>query len=450
MTTMQTTQYQDGTTTTVTTTTTTTSSSGGMGGEANSSTKTMGIVELAISAACAVLAIATIVFSWVYLDARLTTTALATYNAQCKSALGQDYLGQICQATPCAYPSSFTSKPTSCLTTLNGDAMYCGKSGSVGKCMPCPYNKVTTPVEGKNYNKVTLVTNSCNNVQSACKEYCQTALDYNSGTTQAACELYCAIVDSDLSFNQEACKGRVTLEIDGSEQTRYRKVSSCPGYPWAYDYYTDNAQNKALPTTAPSYDGNKNLLICGRPMYAAVCYAWDDPYQITGITSAAVPVDTSPIGLMKNYKWAGGVPSTIGASLALLVSIPSIINGLMAMQSNEGGVKATGGLAIGLSIVGFCSSMTCLIIVCVFAGVSEAMKWMFAIFNAVIPDSEFGGTCPINGACYKSVQEQTALSGTVAYYFRVLSFMNGFMFAISILQAIFAVVICCAYKRQGQ
>jgi hypothetical protein len=429
MTTVQTTEYNGGTTTV----TTTTISGGGFQQqqteEVTKTTKTMGIIELAIGAACAVLAIATIIFSWVYLDARLDATTLSQYNGQCKNQLGNNYVGQVCQAVVCS-----TTKicPTD---TTTGDAMYCGTKDGATTCLPCPYSVIGKAQEGKNYVLNTLQTLECTqtNLEAACAQHCRTQKNYKSATVTLACETQCKLSSAEAQANIEHCQGK----LPGA--SKFESKNSCGGYPWDFDQPPQN--------NAPTYQGNKNLIVCGRPMYAAVCYNWGDQYQLTGDTGVQQStIDTTPLGLLKNYKYGGGIPSTVAASLALVVAIPAIINGLMAMQGNEGGVKATGGLAIGFSIIGFCTTVTCLIIVCVLYGTAQLVEYLFAIFDGVTA----GDSCPTGSACYKSVQEQASLSTVVSYYFRVLSFMVGFLFAISILQSIFAVVVCCAFKRQGQ
>jgi len=306
--------------------------------------------------------------------------------------------------------------------------MYCGYKSSKPACLPCPSKEQTESIDGKNYNKVVLQTRQCSEPNIK-------AMDTNSELTQ-----------NDINDNIEACMGKVQIKkSSGSADfvNVYRSVNSCGGYPFNFDDV--NKYGDQLPSTQPSYQGNKDLEICGRPMYAAGCYQWDDTYQITGENQAAVVgIDTSPLGVLKNFKYAGGIPSTIAASLALVVAIPAIINGIMAMNENDGGVKATGGLAIGFTIIGFCSSLICLIIVCVAAGVAEASKYLFAIFDGYKTSDD----CPSSSKCYKSVVEQASLSGVISYYFRVLAWMNGFLFAISIIQAIFAVVVCCSMRRR--
>jgi hypothetical protein len=293
-------------------------------------------------------------------------------------------------------------------------------------------------VEGKNYIPSTFTTAECTvqNIKNACTTHCQTQSTYNSASVQAACEATCSLTDAQAAANVKFCQGR---DFADNNNNQYYSRKSCGGYPWNFDLV------QSTPMAYPSSD--VNLLVCGRPMYAAVCYDWGDQYQLTGDTGVQQStIDTTPLGLLRNYKYGGGIPSTIAASLALVVAIPAIINGLMAMQGNEGGVKATGGLAIGFSVIGFCTSTTCLIIVCVLAGTATAIEYLFAIFNGYSATSN----CATSSVCYKSVQEQSALSNVIAYYFQVLSFMVGFLCAISIIQAIFAVVVCCAFKRKGQ
>merc|ERR1712054_78343 len=226
-----------------------------------------------------------------------------------------------------------------------------------------------------------------------------------------------------------------------------RQVNSCSGYPYKFD---ENDLPDELGRTAPKYT-QKSLMVCGRSMYAAVCYSWTDKNQVFGIQNSAqmqksLGVDTSPLGMLKNYQWAGGIPSTVSASVGLIVAIPAILNGVMAMNSSEGGVKATGGLAVGFTICGFCGAFICACVVWGFAAGTRVAQYWFAIFDI---ESE-GDECAPTSACYKSIQEQASLAGTISYYFATLSFMNGFLLLFCLLQAIFALVVCCAYKKKNE
>jgi len=420
-----TTQYGDATTTTVTTTTTTMAAP--VSSEADSNTKMLGIIELAIGGVCAILALSTIIFSWVYLDARLDIAPIDKANEQCKAALGTKYMEQICTAVTC--PGILAGCTTD---TGTGEARFCGvkfggNPATDGECYYCPYKRGTAK-PGQNYLSGE-DTEQCSTATmiDGCKNHCVKTL--GTGSAATACVNTCP--DNGSNENVQACRGR-NFKEGGNV---YESKRTCPGYSYPSFDYTSNTE---IP-----YTGDKSLLVCGRPMYTSVCFQWGasrtDPNTI----------DTSPLALLKNWKYGGGIPSTVAASLALIIAIPAMLNGFFAMSSNESGVKGTAGLGIGFSIIGFCTSTTCLIVVCVMAGVSRAIDYIFAIFNGFEADSTSGGTCPMGGACYDSVLYQQQLSTVVSYYFTVLSFLVGFLFALSLLQTIMSIVVCCAYKRKG-
>jgi len=366
-----------------------------------------------VGASVFILAIATIVFSWVYLDIRLDLSPILAGHAKCKAALGTEYVGQICQAMECGQ--------TACKTdTTTGDAHFCGAENV---CYPCPVS-AGVATEGQNYlsGKTTLECTEAN-LKEGCEHHCEA-----SGSS--ACLECSSIVSNDVvKENLRRCKG-----WDENAQ-KYLSRKSCGGYPWDF-----NAQS----ATEPNYLGNLNLLVCGRPMYAAVCYDWGD--SATGGVGSN-QIDTSPLGLLKNWKYGGGVPATIAASFALLVAIPTIINGVMAMINNQGGVNSTSGLSIGFGVMGFCASFVSLIVLAVLAGTSSIVEVLFAIFNGFQGGQD--SNCPVDGACFESIKAQESLSGVVRYYFNVLTWMTGFTFALSLLQVIFAIVVCVSYKKKN-